>query len=133
MEGFIIRTRKMSAKEVKKKFHEMVDEFTEENENPEVDQMAEELKKHGDQFIDSLCGKGTGASYRGNTSFRDGGMGGGMSYRGNGGGTSFRNGGMHYRNEGEWQGGGQQGQQKLQQLEQELQQLRQEMAGGRYE
>ena len=124
----------MSAKEVKKKFHDMVDEFTEDCENPEIEQMAEELKKHGDQFVDALGGKGTATvNYRGNTSFRGNGGMGGTSFRGNGGGmnggTSFRNGGMHYRNEGDWQ----EQEQKMQQLEQEMQQLRQQMGGGRYD
>ena len=76
----IISRRKLTPREVKKKFRDFVDGIAEEC-GPEIEELAEELKTHGDEFIDALSGNGKagGGSYRGH-GYR-GGMGGG-SYRG---------------------------------------------------
>lgn len=85
-QGMIIKTRKLSPREVKKKLRNFIDEISEDC-GPEVEEMADELKEHGDAFIDSLSG--------GSASYRDGR---GPMYRENGGGSngsmsgSWRNG-----------------------------------------
>ena len=53
----IIKTKKMSPREVKKKLHEFIDNISEDC-GPEIDQMADELKQHGDAFVDALSGYG---------------------------------------------------------------------------
>ncbi len=59
---------------------------------PEIEKMAEDLKAHGDEFIDALSGNG---SYRNGGGYHRGGMNGGGSYR---------NGGRAWhRNEGTWE------------------------------
>lgn len=81
----IIKTKKMSPREVKKKLHEFIDNISEDC-GPEIDQMADELKQHGDAFVDALSGYGgEGVNYRGNG-------GNGAMYRANDG-QGFRNGG----------------------------------------
>lgn len=83
----IIKTKKLSPREVKKKLHEFIDNLSEDC-GPEIDQMADELKQHGDAFVDALSGYGgEGGGY----SFRNGG-GYGPMYRANDG-QGFRNGG----------------------------------------
>lgn len=131
--GLIIKTRKLSAREVKKKLRDFIDEISEDC-GPEVEQMAEELKAHGDEFIDSLSGEG---NYRGYGSYRgnDGGMNGG-GYRGNGGYRGdtgyYRNGGRAWhRNEGTWEEREEQrkrNEQKLQELDRQMKELRQQMS-----
>lgn len=112
----IIKTKKLSAKEVKKKFHDFVDELAD-GCGPELEQEAESLKKHGDEFIEQLSGaEGGGQSsgqYRGG--YRDG----GGNYRNDG---MYRNGGGQYR--GYWKDDQQQKMQRIEQLERELQELK---------
>lgn len=84
METMIIKTKKMSPREVKKKLHEFIDDISEDC-GPNIDQMADELKKQGDEFIDMLSGNAEGVNYRGNG-------GNGTMYRANDG-QGFRNGG----------------------------------------
>lgn len=120
---FIIKTRKLSPREVKKKLRDFIDEISEDC-GPEIEEMAEDLKAHGDAFIDELSGQGynrDGAGYN-----RDGGY-----NRGNGG--YMRDGG----GSGGWQRSGRgwhrdnvrkENEQKLQEMERQLQELRQQMA-----
>ena len=49
----IIKTKKLSPREVKKKLRDFIDEISDDC-GPEMEQMAEELKAHGDEFIDAL-------------------------------------------------------------------------------
>jgi hypothetical protein len=64
----IVKTKKMSAREVKKKLHDFIDGISEDC-GPEIEDMAEELKAHGDEFVDALSGER--ADYRdGGTSYR---------------------------------------------------------------
>lgn len=97
----IIKTKKMSAKDVKKKLHEFIDELAEDC-GPDMEQMAEELKEHGDEFIDALSGEGSfrnGGSYRGG--YRDNNGGGYRDGSGSMGGN-YRGRAWH-RNEGSWE------------------------------
>ena len=88
----IIKTKKMSPREVKKKLHDFIDGISEDC-GPEIEQMADELKAHGDDFVDALSGNASGASYRRARAWHrsDVGMNG-----------SYRN-GADYRNEGSWE------------------------------
>lgn len=124
----IIKTRKLSPKEVKKKLHDFIDEISDEC-GPEIEEMAEELKAHGDEFIDALSGKGyqRGGSYRnGGGGYQRGGMNGGGSYR-----NGSMNGGRAWnRNEGTWQEREElrkRNEQKLQELDKQLQEMKQQM------
>lgn len=93
----IIKTKKMSAKDVKKKLHEFIDELAEDC-GPDMEQMAEELKLHGDDFIDALTGN-TGTEFRGeggNASYKRG-----RAWHREGGING--SGGTGYRNEGSWE------------------------------
>lgn len=56
----IVKTKKMSTKEVKKKFHDFIDELADDC-GPELEEMADSLKEHGDDFIDALS---HGGNYR---------------------------------------------------------------------
>jgi hypothetical protein len=123
----IIKTRKLSPKEVKKKLHDFIDEISDDC-GPEIEDMAEELKAHGDEFIDALSGKGyqRGGNYRNDGGgYQRGGM--------NGGGGSYRNGGMNrawHRNDGTWEEREEQrkrNEQKLQELDKQLQEMKQQM------
>lgn len=97
--GLIISRRKLTPREVKKKFRDFVDGIAEEC-GPEIEELAEDLKTHGDEFIDALSGSGkSGGSYRGH-GYR-GAMGGG-SYRGSA--VNMGNGSAGaYRKDGDWQ------------------------------
>ena len=122
----IIKTKKLSAKEVKKKFHDFVDELAD-GCGPELEQEAESLKKHGDEFIEQLSGAEAngGGQFRGNNGggqFRnDGGY---MNNGGYPGGGQFRgnNGGMNRG--GYWKDDQQQKMQRIEQMERELQELK---------
>lgn len=130
MSLMIIKTKKMSAKEVKHKFHEFVDELADDC-GPELEEMAEGLKQHGDEFIDALSGNGHEASYRRGRSR--------SHYRGDGGGSGHRSGnadyrhdGADYRNEGDWHEREelrQQNERKMQELERELRELKMRQRG----
>ncbi len=93
----IIKTKKMSPREVKKKLHDFIDGISEDC-GPEIEGMAEELKAHGDEFVDALSGNyrsSGGGQYRWNGS-------GSGNYRANDG-QGFRNGGGYshsFRNGG---------------------------------
>lgn len=113
----IIKTKKMSAKDVKSKLHEFIDELADDC-GPDVERMAEELKAHGDEFIDALSG---GAEYRNN----------GAGYR-NGGRAWHRegNGNAGYRNEGTWEEREElrkRNERELQQLDRQMQELKTRM------
>ncbi len=122
----IIKTRKLSPKEVKKKLHDFIDEISDDC-GPEIEDMAEELKAHGDEFIDALSGKG---SQRGG-SYRNGG--GGYQRTGMNGGGNYRHGSMGrawHRNEGTWEEREElrkKNELKLQELDRQMQELRQQM------
>ena len=148
METMIIKTKKLSPREVKKKLHEFIDNLSEDC-GPEIDQMADELKKHGDEFIDMLSGNaervnyrdngGNGAMYRANDGqgFRNGG-GYSHSFKGdnrNGGefrdDVSMREGNYSMREENDWNEKEKQrqreNQQKLDELEAEMRRLKMRM------
>lgn len=149
--GMIIKTRKLSPKEVKKKLRDFIDEISEDC-GPEVEQMADELKGYGDQFIDALSGNGDGAQFRNNgEGFRNGGGFSHSSFRGNGGGSQFRNNGGQggeFRDEAQMRGNGslqmrdevdwdkkekqrqEENRQKMEQLEAEMQRLKMRMRDG---
>lgn len=131
----IIKTKKMSAREVKKKLHDFIDGISEDC-GPEIEGMAEELKAHGDEFVDALSG-----NYRssgGGAEYRDG----GSSYRGRAWHregeshpsmrSAYRNGPM-YRNEGTWEEREElrkRNEVKLQEMDRQLQEMRQQMMSG---
>lgn len=130
---FIIKTRKLSPREVKKKFRDFVDELSEDC-GPEIEEMAEDLKAHGDEFIDMLSGKeeSRGGNYRDGSNRNDGGMYGG--YRGDGdnmsGSGNYRRGRAWHRNEGTWEQREEQrkrNEQKLQEMDRQLQEMRQRL------
>lgn len=120
----IIKTRKLSPKEVKKKLHDFIDEISDDC-GPEIEDMAEELKAHGDEFIDALSGKGNqrGGNYRNDGGgYQRGGMNGG-NYRGS-------MGRAWHRNDGTWEEREEQrkrNEQKLQELDKQLQEMKQQM------
>lgn len=142
----IIKTKKMSTREVKKKLHEFIDAISEDC-GPEIEQMAEELKMHGDSFVDALSGEGVqyrdhSGGYRANDGqgFRNGG---GYSH-------SFRTGGGYkgeFRDDVQSQGGSsaqmrddidwnekekqrqRENAEKLEQLEAEMRRLKMRMYG----
>lgn len=132
----IIKTKKLSAKEVKHKFNEFVDELAD-GCGPEIEQMADELKDYGEQFVEALSGNG---SFRGG--YRDGG---GM-YRENSGASNgsgplanggYNRGGSMFRQHGRgWSRDEsdmqreemrKQHEQKLRELEKQVQEMRQQM------
>ena len=125
----IIKTRKLSAREVKKKLRDFIDEISD-GCSPEIEQMADELKDYGDQFVDALSGNSRegGSAYR-----RDGsGMaGGGYNRDTNYSGSHFRQGGRAWhRNEGTWEEREElrkKNEQKLQELDRQMQELKQHM------
>ena len=128
----IIKTRKLSAKEVKKKFREFVDELADDC-GPEIEDAAEELKAHGDEFIDMLSGEGQHRNGGGYNREGDGGYNrnGGYQRSGgmNGGGYS-RSGRAWHRNEGSWEEREKlrkENEQKLQELDRQMQELRQQI------
>lgn len=132
----IIKTRKLSAREVKKKLRDFIDEISD-GCGPEIEQMADELKDYGDQFVDALSGnyrEGGSGSYRSGSGM-DGGAGYSRgSYRGDTGergGSHFRQGGRAWhRNEGtreEREELRKKNEQKLQELDRQMQELRQHM------
>lgn len=138
----IIKTKKMSAREVKKKLHDFIDGISEDC-GPEIEDMAEELKAHGDEFVDALSGGGEGADYRNDgfyARYRDGGNGGVGT--GTGDGASYRRGrrswhrggyGTSYREDENWQQqeeARKKAEQKLQEMERQLQEMRQQMTSG---
>lgn len=120
----IIKTRKLSPKEVKKKLHDFIDEISDDC-GPEIEDMAEELKAHGDEFIDALSGKGNQrvGNYRNDGGgYQRGGMNGG-NYRG-------RMGRAWNRNEGTWEEREElrkKNEQKLQELDRQMQELKQQL------
>ena len=139
----IIKTKKMSEKDVKKKFHDFIDELTDEC-GPELEQEAEDLKMHGDEFIEQLSDAEAGGGqyrggyrrgmYRNERGYQDGGQ-----YRGEGYQDSgrysvegrYRNGGM-YRN-GYWKDQDEQrkqSEQRIQAMERELQEMKMQLQGG---
>lgn len=127
----IIKTKKLSPREVKKKLHEFIDNISEDC-GPEIDQMADELKQHGDAFIDALSGYGgEGGGYGYNRTD----MGGGGYNRGdmNGGGYN-RNGNGYmssrgwHKNEGTMEQREElrkKNEMKLQEMERQVQEMRQ--------
>lgn len=123
----IIKTRKLSPKEVKKKLHDFIDEISDDC-GPEIEEMAEELKAHGDEFIDTLSGKGyqRGGNYRnGGEGYQRGGMNSSGSYR-----SGMSGGRAWHRNEGPWQEREElrkKNEQKLQELDRQMQELKQQM------
>jgi len=123
----IIKTKKLSPREVKKKLHDFIDEISDDC-GPEVEKMAEELKAHGDEFVDALSGNG---SYRSGHYRSDGGMDGGDYRNGGMGSGDYRNGGRAWhRNEGTWQEREElrkRNEQKLQELDRQMQELKQKM------
>lgn len=141
-EGFIIKTRKLTPREVKKKLRDFIDEISEDC-GPEVEKMADELKNYGDQFVDALSGSGGGAQYRNNgEGFRNGGGYSHSSFRGHGGGASMRGEfrddvtgtGGQYRDDTDWNQKEKQRQaenrEKVEQLENELKRLKMRMSEG---
>lgn len=140
----IIKTKKMSPREVKKKLRDFIDEISD-GCGPEVEQMADELKQYGDQFVDALSGYTPqgGAQYRNNAQgFRNGGGYSHSSFRGNGGGASMRGEfrddvpgtSPQYRDEHDWdekeKKRQEENRQKMEQLEAEMQRLKMRMRGG---
>lgn len=125
----IIKTKKMSAREVKKKLHDFIDGISEDC-GPEIEGMAEELKAHGDEFVDALSGERAdyrdgGTSYRGRPWHREGESHPSMR-------SAYRNGPM-YRNEGTWEEREElrkRNEVKLQELDRQLQEMRQQMMSG---
>ena len=134
----IIKTKKLSAKEVKKKFHDFVDELAD-GCGPELEQEAESLKKHGDEFIEQLSGAETGGGqyrggmYRNERGYQDG------QYRDSGYQDSgrysvegrYRNGGGMYRN-GYWKDQDEQHkqtEQRIQEMERQLQEMKMQLQG----
>lgn len=127
----IIKTKKLSPREVKKKLHEFIDNISEDC-GPEIDQMADELKQHGDAFVDALSGYGgEGGGYGYNRTD----MGGGGYNRGdmNGGGYN-RNGNSYMRSRGWHKNEGtmeqreelrKKNEMKLQEMERQVQEMRQ--------
>ena len=116
----IIKTKKLSPREVKKKLHEFIDSISEDC-GPEIEEMADELKAHGDSFVDALTGnRATGGLYR-DGQYRDGSNG---QYRdGQGMGGQYRHGRSWHRSDDERQ----KSEQKLMELEKQMQELRQQM------
>ena len=123
----IIKTKKLSPRQVKKKLRDFIDEISDDC-GPEMEQMAEELKAHGDEFIDALSGQGYnrgGSGYNRN--------GGGYMRDGNGSGYGSgynRSGRAWHRNEGTHEEREEQrkkNEQKLQELDRQMQELRQQM------
>ena len=120
----IIKTKKLSPREVKKKLRDFIDEISD-GCGPEIDEMAEELKAHGDEFIDALSGNGQARSHYRSGSYHHNGEGGYMR----GGRAYHRDGGM-YRNDGTWEEREEQrkrNEQKLQEIDRQLQEMRQQM------
>lgn len=152
--GLIIKTRKLTTREVKKKLRDFIDDISD-GCGPEIEQMAEELKQYGDQFVDALSGnyaKGQGGQsmFRNNgegfrngggfshSSFRNGN--GGGNGNGNGGGTNYREGqGGEFRDDVQMHGDTdwnekekqrqRENQQKMDELEAELKRLKMRMSG----
>ena len=120
--GIIIRTRKLTAREVKNKLRNFIDELSE-GCGKDVEEQAEKLKQHGDDFVDALTGEGDGgASYRRRAWHREG-----------DGGAYMRDGGANYRNEGSWQEREElrkRNERKLQEMEQEMHELKARMRDG---
>ena len=116
--GLIIRTRKLSPREVKKKLHDFIDSISEDC-GQEVEQLAEDLKAHGDEFVDVLSGNignNRGIMYRngGRAWHRDGSTMGGTAYRNEGSAEEREN--LRQRNE-----------QELQDLDRKLKELKMRM------
>lgn len=148
IDGFIIRTKKLEPREVKKKLRDFIDEISE-GCGPELEQMAEELKHYGDKFVDAISGIAPAAQYRNNgEGFRNGGGFSHSSFRGNGGGMQHRGEfrddvsmrgdgyGPQMRDEIDWNEKERQRQrenmQKLDDLEAEMKRLKMRMNGGGY-
>lgn len=132
-DGLIIKTRKLSPKEVKKKFRDFIDEISEDC-GPEIDQMADELKNYGDQFVDAISGYGSmggaNSQFRNNgEGFRNGGGFSHSSFRGNGGNGSMSQRG-EFRDDVPGMGGtdwNEKEQQRLEENRQKMEQLEAEM------
>lgn len=127
--GLIIKTRKLSSREVKKKLRDFIDEISD-GCGPEVEQMADELKDYGDQFVDALSGGGNfrGGMYRENSGASNGS--GPLANGGyNRGGSMFRQHSRGWnRDEGmQHEEMRKQHEQKLQELEKQVQEMRQQM------
>lgn len=141
IDGFIIRTKKLEPREVKKKLRDFIDEISD-GCGPELEQMAEELKHYGDKFVDAISGIAPAAQYRNGGGFSH------SSFRGNGGGMQqrgeFRDDvnmrgdgyGPQMRDEIDWNEKERQRQrenmQKLDDLEAEMKRLKMRMNGGGY-
>lgn len=116
----IIKTKKLSPREVKKKLHEFIDNISEDC-GPEIDQMADELKQHGDAFVDALSGYGEVGGYGYNRTDMGGG---GYNRNGNG---YMRSRGWH-KNEGTMEQREElrkKNEMKLQEMERQVQEMRQ--------
>ena len=122
----IIKTKKLSAREVKKKFRDFIDEISDDC-GPEIEQMADDLKAHGDEFVDAISGEGfeRGGGYN---------RGGGEGYnRGGSGGGGYNRSHMNrawHKNEGSWEEREElrkKNEQKLQELDRQMQELKQQL------
>lgn len=134
----IIKTKKLSPREVKKKLHEFIDNISEDC-GPEIDQMADELKKHGDAFVDALSGYGgEGSGYnRGGYGYNRNDMDGEGYNRGdmngggyNGGGYGYMRGRAWHKNEGTMEQREElrkKNEMKLQEMERQMQEMRQQL------
>lgn len=127
----IIKTKKMSPRDVKKKLHEFIDNISEDC-GPDIEKMADELKQHGDAFIDELSGyggEGVGYGYH----REDNNMAGGYNRDGMGydrSGKGYMRGRAWHRNEGTWEEREEQrkrNEQKLQEMDRQLQEMRQQL------
>ncbi|UKK52143.1 hypothetical protein L6472_06065 [Prevotella sp. E13-17] len=119
----IIKTKKLSPREVKKKLRDFIDSISEDC-GPEVEKMAEELKAHGDSFVDALCEGGT-ANYR-NDGYSPSYHNNGADYRA-GMGRAYHRDSPMYRNEGTWEEREElrkKNEQKLQEIDRMMQELR---------
>ena len=140
----IIKTKKMSPREVKKKLHDFIDEISD-GCGPEIEQMAEELKQYGNQFVDALSGYSgsTSAQFRNNgMGYRNGGGYSHSSFRNGNGGTSMRGefrddvpgNGAQMRDDTNWdekeKKRQEENRQKMEQLEAEMQRLKMRMRDG---
>lgn len=124
----IIKTKKLSPREVKKKLHEFIDNISEDC-GPEIDQMADELKQHGDAFVDALSGYGgEGSGYnRGGYGYDRNDMDGGGYNRG---GYGYMRGRAWHKNEGTMEQREElrkKNEMKLQEMERQMQEMRQQL------
>lgn len=149
IDGFIIRTKKLEPREVKKKLRNFIDEISD-GCSPELELMAEELKRYGDTFVDAISGIAPPAQFRNDgQGFRNAGGFSHSSFRGqqSGGGgmqqrgefrddVQMRGGGAQMRDDIDWNEKERQRQrenmQKLDDLEAEIQRVKMRMSQGSY-